>query len=206
MAAQPAQNRNPGLRQLASALKSSMLQLMSNIPSGPHDAPASLPLGKRPLDIVILAYLIFNLVAITYLFDLEQILIPDTSHFVYPAWPPRFIVDLSHWWGRNFDPLLYARPPWWRATIWIDAVLFGPYSVFAIYAFIRGRNWIRMPSIIYASVMLTNVTIIMSEEIWGAHATPHLAAVIGANASWVVVPLLILFRMRRDPFPAVSGR
>jgi EXPERA (EXPanded EBP superfamily) len=182
-----------------------MLQLMPTITSGPHSAPASLPLRKRPLDIVILAYLIFNLVAITYLFDLEQILIPDTSHFVYPAWPPRFIVDLSHWWGRNFDPLLYARPPWWRATIWIDAVLFGPYSVFAMYAFIKGRNWIRMPSIIYASVMLTNVTIIMSEEIWGAHATPHLASVIGANASWVIIPLLILFRMRRDPFPAVSA-
>jgi hypothetical protein len=26
--------------------------------------------------------------------------------------------------------------------------------------------------------------------------------VVGANASWVIVPLLILFRMRRDPFPA----
>ena len=162
---------------------------MSRIPSGPRAAPASLPLRQRPFDIVILAYLIFNLVAITYLFDLEQILIPDTSHFIYPAWPPRFIVDLSHWWGRNFDPLLYARPPWWRATIWIDAVLFGPYSAFAI----------------YASVMLTNVTIIMSEEIWGPHATPHLAAVIGANASWVIIPLLVLFRMRKDPFPAASA-
>jgi hypothetical protein len=161
-------------------------------------------LRKRPLDLVILIYFLFNLVAITYLFDVEQIVIPDTSHFTYPAWPPRFIVDLSHWWGRQFDPLLYARPPWWRATIWIDAVLFGPYYVFAIYAFIKGRNWIRMPSIIYASVMLTNVTIIMSEEIWGPHATPHLASVAGANASWVLAPLLILFRMRRDPFPAVA--
>ncbi len=179
---------------------------MSTTSSGSRTAPTSLPLRQRPLDIVILGYLIFNLVAITYLFDLEQILIPDTSHFIYPAWPPRFIVDLSHWWGRNFDPLLFARPPWWRATIWIDAVLFGPYSVFAIYAFIKGRNWIRMPSIMYASIMLTNVTIIMSEEIWGPHATPHLAAVIGANASWIIVPLLILFRMRRDPFPSYSPR
>jgi hypothetical protein len=62
-----------------------------------------------------------------------------------------------------------------------------------------------MPSIIYASVMLTNVTIIMSEEIWGQYATPHLASVIGANASWVIIPLLVLFRMRKDPFPAVAA-
>jgi hypothetical protein len=52
--------------------------------------------------------------------------------------------------------------------------------------------------------MLTNVTIILSEEIWGPHATPHLAAVIGANASWIVAPLLILWRMRKDPFPEVE--
>ena len=164
-----------------------------------------LPLRRRVIDILILIYLLFNLVAITYLFDIEQIVIPDASHFTYPAWPPRAIVDLGHWWGRTFDPLLFARPVWWRATIWIDAVLFGPYYIFAVYAFIRGRNWIRLPSIIYSSVMLTNVTIILSEEIWGPHATPHLAAVVGANASWIVAPLLILWRMRREPFPRTEA-
>jgi hypothetical protein len=162
----------------------------------------TLPLGKRPLDIILLIYFIFNLVAISYFFDIEQIVIPDTSHFSYPAWPPRFIVDLSHWWGRTYDPLLNARPVWWRATIWIDAIFFGPYYAFAIYAFIRGSRWIRVPSIIYASVMLANVTIILSEEIWGPFASPHLAAVVGANASWVVVPLLIIWRMRREPWPS----
>jgi hypothetical protein len=168
-----------------------------------HQQTQSLPLRRRPLDIVILIYFLFNLVAITYLFDIEQIVIPDTAHFSYPAWPPRAIVDLSHWWGRTVDPLLFARPPWWRATIWIVAVLFGPYYAFAIYAFIRGRNWIRIPSIIYASIMLTNVTIILSEEIWGPHASPHLLSVVGANASWIIVPALLLVRMRREPYPAL---
>jgi hypothetical protein len=156
--------------------------------------------GRRVLDVIILAYFVFNLLFISWLFDLEQVVIPDTSSFSYPVWPPRFIVDLSHWWGKTYDPLLYARPVWWRATIWIDVALFGPYYAFAIYAFIRKRNWIRIPSVIYASVMLTNVTIILSEEIWGVHATPHLAAVLGANASWVIVPLLIIWRMRKEPW------
>jgi len=163
------------------------------------------PLRQRPLDAALLAYFLFNLLAITYLFDIEQIIITDVSHFTYPAWPPRLIVDLGHWWGATFDPLLNARPVWWRATIWIDAVLFGPYYALAIYAFLRSRNWIRIPSIMYASIMLTNVTIILSEEIWGPHATPHLASVIGANAAWVVAPALIIWRMRREPFPAVRA-
>lgn len=92
-----------------------------------------------------------------------------------------------------------ARPVWWRATIWIDAVFFGPFYAFAIYAFIRGRNWIRVPAIIYASVMLTNVIIILSEEIWGPNATPRLANVIGANAAWIIAPALVIWRMRKDP-------
>jgi len=57
-----------------------------------------------------------------------------------------------------FDPVLLARPAWWKATIWIDAVLFGPFYALAIYAYARGKDWIRLPSVIWASVMLTNVT------------------------------------------------
>lgn len=161
----------------------------------------TLPLSKRPLDIAIVGFLLFNAVFITYFFDLEQIVIPDTSHFIYPLWPPRFLVDTAHWWGRHFDPLLYARPVWWRATIWIDVLLFGPFYFVAIYAFVKGRNWIRVPSLLYSAVMLTNVTIILSEEIWGPHATPVLLAVIGANASWIIFPVLIIQRMWRSEHP-----
>jgi hypothetical protein len=72
---------------------------------------------RRRLDILFLVYFLFNLVFISYFVDLEQVVIPDTSSFTYPAWPPRFLVDLAHWYGRTFDPLLVARPVWWRATI-----------------------------------------------------------------------------------------
>jgi hypothetical protein len=154
-----------------------------------------IPLKKRPLDIAILGFFFFNAVFITYFFDLEQVVIPNTAHFTYPVWPPPFLVDVAHWWGRHFDPLLNARPVWWRATIWIDVLLFGPFYFIAMYAFAKGKNWIRVPSIIYSSVMLTNVTIIMSEEIWGPFASPHLLQVVAANASWIVFPMLIIWRM-----------
>ncbi|HUX20606.1 MAG TPA: emopamil-binding family protein [Spirochaetia bacterium] len=164
-------------------------------------------LRRRPIDIAILAYLLFNLVFITYFFDIEQIVIPDVSHFTYPVWPPPFLVNLSHWWGRTFDPLLLARPVWWRATIWIDVLVFGPFYLVAIYAFVKRKNWIRVPSIIYSSVMITNVTIILSEELWGPQATPTFGAVLGANASWFIFPVLIIVRMWSDkgPFPVDEG-
>ena len=61
--------------------------------------------------------------------DIEQLVIADPAHFTYPIWPPRFMVDLIHWWGRTYDPPLMAREPWWRATIWIDQLVFGPFYV-----------------------------------------------------------------------------
>jgi hypothetical protein len=152
-------------------------------------------LGRRPLDLLLVGFFGLNLLVITYLFDLEQVIVADPSHFEYPVFPPRFMLDLAHWWERNFDPLLWARPTWYQATIWIDLVGFGPFYAVAIYAFTRGREWIRVPAIVWASVMLTNVTIILSEEIWGPFASPKLWAVVAANASWIVIPVLVIARV-----------
>ncbi|MEE9608451.1 MAG: emopamil-binding family protein [Myxococcota bacterium] len=155
----------------------------------------TVPLSKRPQDVVILVFFWINILFITYIVDLEQLVIADPNDFEYPLWPPGPLIDLVHWWARNFDPVILARPVWWKVTIWIDALFFGPFYVFAIYAYTKGREWIRIPSIIYASVMLTNVSVILGEEIFGAHATPELAWILLANGPWVLVPLFILYRM-----------
>jgi hypothetical protein len=161
----------------------------------------SLPLSKRPVDIALIVFFCVNLFFITYIVDLEQLVIPDANHFTYPAWPPAKMVDLVHWYGHNFDPVLIARPAWWRATIWIDALFFGPFYALAIYAYWKGKNWIRFGSVMWASVMLTNVSIILFEEVCGEHATPQLARVLLSNAAWVIFPLIVLYRMWRSMTP-----
>jgi hypothetical protein len=162
---------------------------------------APLPLSKRPMDVAIVIFFIINLVFITYIVDLEQLVIADPDHFNYPVWPPSKLVDLVHWYGRNFDPVLMARPAWWRATIWIDSLFFGPFYAVAIYAFIKGKNWIRFGSIMWASVMITNVSIILFEEVNGEHASPQLMRVLLSNAAWVIFPLIVLYRMWRSIHP-----
>jgi hypothetical protein len=160
-----------------------------------------LPLSKRPLDIAFIIFFCINLFFITYIVDLEQLVIANADHFQYPVWPPGKMIDLVHWYGHNFDPVLIARPAWWRATIWIDALFFGPFYAIAIYAYAKGKNWIRFGSIIWASVMLTNVSIILFEEVNGEHASPQLARVFLSNAAWVIFPLLVLYRMGRSVHP-----
>jgi hypothetical protein len=169
----------------------------------------TVPLSKRRADWPIVAFFLVNLLFITYIVDLEQLVIPDPAHFSYPIWPPPFAVDIVHWWGRTFDPVLLARPVWWKMTIWIDALFFGPFYVAAIYAFVKGKEWIRIPGIIYASVMLTNVTIILGEEAFGPNRTPQLGMVLLANAAWVLVPLYLIYRLAKSPHPftqTVEGR
>src|SRR4051812_39908571 len=104
-------------------------------PQAPELEPV--PLGARKLDWLFIGFFLLNLFFITYIVDLEQLVIADPTpgKFVYPLWPPARLVDLVHWWGHTFDPVLLARPVWWRATIWIDALFFGPFYAVALYAF-----------------------------------------------------------------------
>ena len=92
-------------------------------------------------------------VTFSYCMDLEQIMIKDVAEYkaknLSVAWPPKFWVDLTHWWGETADPLLLARPTWYETTIWWDVIWFGPFYLMAIYAFTFGKEWIRIPALIY---------------------------------------------------------
>jgi hypothetical protein len=159
------------------------------------------PLSQRRFDWFIITFFLLNLFFITYIVDLEQLVVADPHNFDYPVWPPTFFVDIIHNYGRTFDPVLIARPPWWRATIWIDVLFFGPFYAAAIYAFVRGKNWIRIPCFIWSGMMFSNVTIIMAEELFGPHATPQPLVVLLLNLPWWTMPAVISYRMWRKPLP-----
>lgn len=161
----------------------------------------TLPLRERKLDLIFLVFFVLNAGFITYVVDLEQLVVADPGHFTYPVWPPPPLIDLVHSYGRALDPLLLARPPFWRMTIWIDVVLFGPFYLCAIYAFVRARAWIRVPALVWAGMMLSNVLIILMDEAYGTSRTPHLGLVALLNLPWLLFPIGMIVRMRRDhPF------
>jgi hypothetical protein len=161
------------------------------------------PIGRRRGDLVFVAFFLVNLLFITYVVDLEQLVIADPRHFTYPPWPPAPLVDLVHRYGARYDPLLMARPPFWRMTIWIDVVGFGPFYAAAIWAFLRGRDWIRVPALVWSGLMTANVLIILMEERYGTWATPSFAAVLALNLPWLLLPAATIWRMRGDhPFTA----
>jgi EXPERA (EXPanded EBP superfamily) len=162
-----------------------------------------IPLSKRPIDIILIAFFAINLFLVSYMIDIEQLVIANPHHFIYPLWPPGPVIDAIHWWENQFDPLLVARPVWYKDTIWLDNILYGPFYAVAIYAFIKGKQWIRIPSIIYATMMATGVFFILTEEAFGEFHTSHLAIVTLANSSWVIFPVIILLRMGLAQHPFI---
>lgn len=159
------------------------------------------PFSKRRGDWVLVAFFAVNLFFITYFVDIEQLTVSNAFHFHYPLWPPPAIVDMVHAYGRRFDPLLMARPAFWRMTIWIDVLWNGPFYVAALYAFIRGRDWIRVPALIWSGSMSAVVLIILAEEHSGVHRAPDFLVVFLLNLPWLALPLATMARMAHDnPF------
>jgi hypothetical protein len=161
----------------------------------------SIPLKERRVDYIYIAFFLLNLLVITYIIDLEQLVIKDPANFKYPVWPLPFFIDMVHWYGNTFDPLLMARPMWWKATIWLDVLFFGPFYLAAAYAFIKGKDWIRIPTIIYSSILFTNVFIILSEEIAGPVVAKNLPMVLMSNAAWFLFPVFLIWKMWKNPNP-----
>ncbi len=166
-----------------------------------------IPFSQRRVDWFFVGFFLINLFFITYIVDIEQLIIPDPSHFQQPLWPPASMVKLIHAYGSFFDPLLMARPQWWKMTIWIDVLFYGPFYVLAIYAFVKGKDWIRIPAIFYSGMMFADVFIILGEEAAGPHATPNFPFVLGLNLPWLLMPIFLTLRLRNEhPFAKAAAQ
>jgi hypothetical protein len=125
----------------------------------------------------------------------------------------RFVYD--HVGG--IDPVLIANP---RAVQLIvgfgSAMLFGMFYLVLIYAFVRGREWIRLPAIFYAGMVVMGTGVYLGVDILGdaplfaqacgpgsgfdyKSARPLLS--VAVNGLYPLVALLLVARMwRAHPF------
>jgi hypothetical protein len=125
----------------------------------------------------------------------------------------RFVYD--HVGG--IDPVLIANP---RAVQLIvgfgSAMLFGMFYLVLIYAFVRGREWIRLPAIFYAGMVVMGTGVYLGVGILGDaplfalacgpgsgfdYKAPSALMSIAVNVPYPLVALLLVARMwRAHPF------
>lgn len=90
---------------------------------------------------------------------------------------------------------MLARPIWFKVAIWLEVLVQAPFYMLAMYAFARQRSWIRVPAIVYSTVLLTIMPIVLAEQYLGPHATSQPWLVTAVYGAYVLMPLLVLRRV-----------
>ncbi|GAA2798834.1 EXPERA domain-containing protein [Mycolicibacterium pallens] len=112
------------------------------------------------------------------------------------------------------DPLLIANPRFLQVGASVSAVVFGTFYVVAVYAFIRGREWIRKPSFIYTGMVVQTTFIVVMVGFAGDaplfqavcntiydYTFTNVPKALAYNLPYIVVPILLTARMwRAHPF------
>ena len=143
--------------------------------------------------------------------------------------------DSSYFWARavyelyavNNDPLLIANPAYLKAMTFLSAFVFGPFYVVLVYAFIKGKNWIRPLALFYAGMIVESMIVLLAAEFAGdaqlfgqmcqagVKSAEELAKAglnqdltvqnpakfLAYNLPYKVIPILLAVRMRKEnPF------
>ena len=85
----------------------------------------------------------------------------------------------------------------------LSGFVYGPFYLLLVYALIKGKNWIRLPAVMYATAIsvLTGI-VVFGVEFFGEPAwrCQNPAKFLAFNLPYVIVPILLLVRMRK-PLP-----
>lgn len=160
--------------------------------------PTNLPLRGRRIDIVFAV--VFAAFAVTSVIsDLLPTVGVDFSH---PS--DNFFVNSNYWYAHDADPLFMHPPDWMRIVTGLSAFVYLPFYLVLVFALLRGHNWIQLPAVIYATmiVSLTGI-VVFGVEFFGEPAlrTNNPGKFLAFNLPYVLLPLLLLIRMRKpDPF------
>lgn len=150
----------------------------------------AIPLKQRPLDIFLVAcFAVFAFTSLVY----EQYIVfgvdlAATTDPIGRSW---------YWYARSFDPIFLDTPLWLRIMCGIDAYLFGPFYLVLIYAFVRARDWIRIPALIYGAAIVYSTLVYFSWEVLdaGNRAEANLPMIFLVNIPYTLVPLLLMWRV-----------
>ena len=163
----------------------------------PRATPANLPLRQRPIDIFFLV--MFSLFIVTCIISdaIPTLGIPQTAttHNLFAQW--------NYTYSSQYDPLYENPPIWLRFITGTSAFIYLPFYVLLNICLVKGYNWIQLPSVIYATMIISLTAIpIFGVEFFGdaAQRTPQPIIFLLYNGPYVLVPLLLLIRMRK-PMP-----
>lgn len=156
-----------------------------------------LRLTERPFDIVFIVFFCIFIVTCVISDSIPTLGIPQTAHST------NLFAQWNYTYSSMNDPLYEHPPVWLRFITGTSAFAYLPFYVILVISLFRGWNWVQLPSVIYATMIISLTGIpIFGVEFFGpaAERTPHPIIFLLYNGAYVLIPLLLLIRMRK-PLP-----
>ncbi len=157
----------------------------------------NLPLRDRKIDIFFA--FVFVMFAVT---SGISDLVPTLGIEMAPD-SPNPLARANYWYAIDADPLFMHPPVWMRFVTGLSTFVYGPFYLVLAYALIKGKNWIQLPAVIYAT-MISTITgiIVFGVEFFGEPQwqTQNAVKFLSFNIPYVALPILLLIRMRK-PMP-----
>ena len=101
------------------------------------------------------------------------------------------------------DPLFLHPPVWMRFVTGLSAFVYAPFYLLLVYSLIKGKNWIQLYAVMYGTLIsgITGV-VVFGVEFFGEAQwrTAHPWTFLAFNLPYVLIPILLIIRMRR-PLP-----
>jgi hypothetical protein len=101
-----------------------------------------------------------------------------------------------YWYGVRYDPLVVANPLFLQVMSGISAFVFGPFYLWLARALWRRDARARLPALLWVVAMLYSMVVHVAVEIWGELPPPNVAVFVAVYTPYLVVPLLVAWRMR----------
>lgn len=96
-------------------------------------------------------------------------------HLVFSLCLSAVVRALCRWWCEICDPVLCYNPLWIKYLSMLSPFVFLPFYFVSMYAIVARKEWIRIPIIIYSSILFVDLSAFFVEGIWGDLPSPSMA-------------------------------
>ena len=100
-----------------------------------------------------------------------------------------------HFYARTWDPLFLEQPAYMRVMTGIDEWVYGPMYLVLIYAFLRRREWIRRPALLYCGAIIYSTLVYFLTEFVSEGHRANLPMVVVVNMPYTIIPCLLAWRL-----------
>ena len=157
----------------------------------------NLPLTKRPIDIFFIVIFAVFIVTSIISDSVEGLGLDQVAD------SPNLLVQWNYTYSSQYDPLYQSHPLWLRFISGTSAFIYGTFYILLIISLIKGWNRIQLFAVIYATMIISLTAIpVFGVEFFGGpgERTPNPLVFLLYNGPYVLVPLVLLLRMRK-PLP-----